>query len=298
MKHHFGDCLDRNDDYWTIVPNISRYSYELKAEIADKELVKVATVGKNDYSWRQLSDFPNLEELTLNNPSHEQVAFAGELKDLKRLRLSYHRPKSIEFIAGMSSLEEVVFEYVSGFSDLSPIRHLKNLKSLHFENLRKVSDFSGLSGIGSLRYLHIDGTLDWNQPVDNFDFLSDLESLEVFSLGFISSKSEYPSLLSLLNLKNLKKIKIGLSTLSSREYAFLEVAFPNVFCCAHGGGAWKPCTELGAEIVFLGKRAGLVKKASPKAQERCEAFENSYEKMKAEAALLLQSVRSPGSRNA
>ena len=56
--------------------------------------------------------------------------------------------------------------------------HLKNQKSVHFENLRRVSDFGGLAGIESLRYIYINGTFDWIQPVDNFDFLSEIRLYE------------------------------------------------------------------------------------------------------------------------
>ncbi|WP_295152734.1 hypothetical protein [uncultured Campylobacter sp.] len=68
-------------------------------------------------------------------------------------------------------------EYVSGFCDLSPLRELKSLRSAHFENLRRASDFSGLSGMASLRYLCINGTLDWDQPIVDFEFLKGLCSL-------------------------------------------------------------------------------------------------------------------------
>ena len=79
-------------------------------------------------------------------------------------------------------MRELVLEYVSGFYDLSPLKELKSLKSAHFENLRRVSDFSGLSGIASLRYLGINGTLDWDQPIKDFEFLRDLGALEALKL--------------------------------------------------------------------------------------------------------------------
>ena len=29
MRHHFGDLLDRDGGYWTIIPNRERYAYRI-----------------------------------------------------------------------------------------------------------------------------------------------------------------------------------------------------------------------------------------------------------------------------
>jgi hypothetical protein len=146
--------------------------------------------------------------------------------------VTFFRAKDIEFVGNLYNLEEVILEYVSGFSDLSPLQKLTKLKFFHFENLRRVSNFDGLKGINSLRYLHIDGTLDWNQPIENFSFLVELPNIEVFSLRFVTSKTEFPTFLPVLNSKKLRKIKIGRSTFKTNEYAFLQVALPQVEGCS------------------------------------------------------------------
>lgn len=165
MKHHFSDSLDREGDYWTVVPNQERYAYRIGDTPVGSEQIKIATIGSADESWRNVFTFPALEELTLHEPSHEQLLAISELSILKRLRITHARPKAIDFISSLPDLEELVLEYVSGFSDLAPLRSLTKLRSLHLENLRRVHDFSGLSGISSLKYLSIDGTLDWKQPI-------------------------------------------------------------------------------------------------------------------------------------
>jgi len=221
MKHHFGDLLDRTGDYWTIVPNRERYAYAADDIIKDKDPVRILTISKSHENWRQVFDCPNLEELTLHEPSREQVEGIQKIIQLKRLRLTFFRAKDIGFIGSLSNLEEVVFEYVSGFSDLSPFQGLPKIKSLHLENLRRVSNFDGLRGLTSLRYLKIDGTLDWKQPIDNFNFLEGLPDLEILAFGFVINKTEFPAFLPILKLEKLKKIRIGMATFHTKEYAFL-----------------------------------------------------------------------------
>ncbi|MFA6087796.1 hypothetical protein [Mucilaginibacter sp.] len=287
MKHHFGDFLDRTDSYWTIVPNRERYAYAADIDITDKEAVKILTIYKGHVNWEQVFDCPNIEELTLHDPSKEQVEKIQQLKSLKRLRVTFFRAKDIEFVGDLYNLEEVILEYVSGFSDLSPLQKLTKLKSLHLENLRRVSNFDGLKGINSLRYLHIDGTLDWNQPIEDFTFLAGLPNIEVFSLGFITSKAEFPAFLPALNSKKLKKIKIGRTTFKTNEYAFLQVALPQVEGCS-----WDLCWDYHDNFEFLGKRAGFVKKSSPNAKARCDEFVELYTKMKNESEELIKNSRS------
>jgi len=279
MKHHFADFLDRTDDYWTIIPNRERYAYSADKEIKDKSFVKILTISKQDKYWRQVFECPNIEELTLHEASKEQIGEIGKLTQLKRLRITHLRTSDIEFIGYFTDLEELILEYVSGFSDLSPLQKLKNIKSLHFENLRRVSNFDGLKGLESLRYLHIDGTLDWNQPIENFNFLEGLPNLEVFSLGFIINKTPFPAFLEIMKLKNLKRIKVGMATLNTEEYAFLETALPNTICGTFGP-KWELCWAYNGNYEFLGKRAGRVKINSPVAKEKCGEFVLKYEEMK------------------
>lgn len=282
MKHHFGDFLDRTGNYWTTIPNSERFAFIADFEIVNKEDVKILTISKtqDENHWKQIFDCPNLEEITLHDPSKEQVQAIRILTNIKRLRVTFFRATDIEFIGDLHNLEEVILEYVSGFSDLTPLSKLKKLKSIHFENLRRVSNFDGLRGLKSLRYMHIDGTLDWNQPIENFEFLKGLPNLEVFSLGFIINKSEYPALLPILHLDNLKKIKIGLSRFPTREYAFIQVAKPKI-----EGSSWDKylCWETGNSIEFLGKGAGLINKNNSKVKERCQEFISNFEQMKIEA---------------
>ncbi|HTI92776.1 MAG TPA: hypothetical protein VL727_19400 [Puia sp.] len=278
MKHHFADLLDRSDDYWTIVPNRERYAYSAMDKLAEKDLVKILTISKHDENWKQAFDCPNLEELTLNDPSKEQLAAIHTFRAIKRMRVSYLRTPTIDFIAHCPNVEELVMEYVSGFSDLAPLQELKQLKSLHLENLRRVSSFDGLRGIESLRYLFIGGTLDWNQPIADFNFFASLPNLEAFQFMFVFNQSPFPAFLPLLYLKKLKKIHVGRGYFKTPEYAFLKAAFPHIEGCD-----WELCWKHSGKLEFLGKRAGFVKENTPNTEKRCAEFKEIFEEMTREA---------------
>ena len=285
MKHHFGDFLDRTGDYWTTIPNRERFAFIADFEIANKDEVKILTLSKHQEKehWEQIFECQNLEELTLHDPSKEQVQAIRKLTKLKRIRVTFFRANDIEFLGNLINVEEIILEYVSGFSDLTPLIKLTKLKSLHFENLRGVSNFDGLIGLNSLRYIHIDGTLDWNQPIENFEFLKGLPNLEVFSLGFVICKTEFPAFLPILHLNKLKKIKIGRTTFKTNEYAFIQVALPTVEGCS-----WDLCWDYQDNFEFLGKRAGFVKKNNPLANDRCDEFIRTYEEMKRESETIIK----------
>lgn len=287
MKHHFGDLLDREGDYWTVVPNRERYAYRIGDVSAGSKQITIATIGSEVESWRRIFTFPALEELTLHEPSHEQLLALSELSILKRLRITHARPKEIDFISSLLNLEELVFEYVSGFSDLAPLRSLPKLKALHLENLRRVQSFSGLSGINSLRYLRIDGTLDWKQPIDDFEFLRGLPQLEVLSLGQIINKSTYPATLPILTLKKLKRLRLTWNMLPTQEYALLEAGLPGI-----EGANWGPYTcfaySEGVEwFEFTGKGAGRAKCGHVDSECKCAEFARKYELMKKDAEGLI-----------
>lgn len=291
MKHHFGDFLDRTADYWTTIPNKERYAFVANFKIPNKDKVKILTIGKHQDKelWEQIFDCPNLEELTLHDPSKEQVQAIRKVTNLKRLRVTFFRAADIEFIGDLFNLEELILEYVSGFTDLTPLLKLTKLKSLLCENLRRVSNFDGLKGLKSLRYLQIDGTLDWSQPIDNFDFLEGIENLEVLALGFISNKSEYPALLPILKLKKLKKFMAGMSTLPTKEFAFIEVALPGIYCCNFSNERLeKYFINKEKWVYFLGKGTRSINVNEAKSKEKIKLFEKKYDEYKMEAEEIIK----------
>jgi hypothetical protein len=324
MRHHFGDLLDRDGDYWATIPNRERHAYRIGDIPAGSKEVTIVTIGKDDANWSRALTLPNLEELTLHEPTVEQLGAIGELHLLKRLRITHAHPRTIEFIHSLVGLEELVLEYVSGFSDLSPLQCLKRLRAIHLENLRQVANFGGMSGIDSLKYLAIYGTLDWKQPIADFEFLRGLPSLEVLDFWEVTTKKVYPAMLPALGLKNLKKLRLPGSYLPVQEYALLEEGLKDV-----EGATWKPykthaerrieldpCdirARLPVEVIraeypevivnyegkrfiedpaslwfeFTGKGERPVKCGTAKSEARCREYAMRYEEMKQAAKVLI-----------
>ncbi len=253
--------------------------------------MKIITIGKDDVNWRIIFDLPKLEELTLQNPSKQQLLSIEKINHLKRLRITHARPKDIDFISSLENLEEVVFEYVSFFSDLSPLIELKKLKSLHLENLRSVHDFSGLEGLENLRYLYISGTVDWDQPIDDFNFLNGLPNLEILNFGFVRNNSDFPAFLPIINLDKIKRIGIGRATFQTKEYAFLESAFSSKQCGYMDGDSWNLCTEYNGSFEFLGRGAGKISCKNKEAKSRCSEFTQQYEEMKKQSKIIIDRHR-------
>jgi hypothetical protein len=328
MRHHFGDMLHREGGHWTVIPNRERYAYRIRDVPEGSPEITIVTIGKDDENWRRIFTLPNLEELTLHEPSPEQLQSVGDLHSVKRLRITHARPKSLDFISSMTAIEELVLEYVSGFNDLAPLQCLKHLRALHLENLRRVSNFGGLAGVSSLRYLAIYGTLDWKQPIDDFEFLRGLPQLEVLAFWQMISRAPYPAMMPALSLRRLKTLRLPGSYLATEEYALLEEGLGGI-----GGAAWGAYDKIthswleladddirahlpdevihsnhpevtirhdGSRFVgdpasewfeFTGKSAGRVKCDSTTAVKRCREQAERYASLKVQARALIRSAR-------
>lgn len=120
-------------------------------------------------------------------------------------------------------------------------------------------------------------------------FLEGIENLEVLSLGFITNKTEFPALLPVLKLTKLKKIKTSLSTFSTKEFAFLEVALPNTFLCDFSNNKLKSYVITSRDyIYFLGKGTRSIYSKDEKAQDKIKLFEKKYNNYKSEAVSVIK----------
>ncbi|VXB72027.1 conserved hypothetical protein [Luteimonas sp. 9C] len=324
MRHHFGDFLDREGNYWTVIPNRERYAYRIGDVPAGSPEITIVTIGKADEKWSRVQTLPNLDELTLHEPTVEQLDGVSRLRNLKRLRITHARPKNLEFVCNLQNLEELVLEYVSGFDDISPVGSLTKLRALHIENLRRVNTFDGLRATKSLKYLAIHGTCDWHQPISDFDFLSGMPQLEVLKLWQVICRAPYPAALPMRHLCNLKKLNLHGSYLAAEEYALIEECLPRT--AGARWGAYRtvatdwiavPANDIRSRLPpetirthhpevlirhdgrreienpdslwheFTGRAAGRVKCSSKAAEAKCNDLVADYEEMRRKARSIL-----------
>ncbi|MCB2085043.1 MAG: leucine-rich repeat domain-containing protein [Sphingomonadaceae bacterium] len=228
MKHHFGDFLDREGDYWHLIPNAKRWAYHHGDLTEAPANTDILTLTRNDKNWRYVTRLEHLRELTLHEPSREQLECVDELTNLRRLRITHAQPKNLNFLTNLNDLQELVLEYVSGIEELSAVGNLPKLRSLHLENLRRVKDFSGLQSSGSLRYISVDGTMDWRQPIETMDFLASIRTIEVLRLMAVRLLSPYPVFASLVEAPRLRKVVIAMNAVELKDFAYLHARRPDV----------------------------------------------------------------------
>ncbi len=228
MEHHFSDFLDRTLGHWTFTENRLRWKFQFDDLAEVQSDFRCLTVSKTTKNWRLLSEFSDLEELTLDRPSPQQVEWIQNLPRLKRLRLSFSRVKSLDVLGAMPDLEELILEYTSGIRDLSALATLTNLRSLHLENLRNVSDFSDLKELGTLRALGIRGTFDAAQKIENLNFLSSLKKLEQLSISSSRVFDETGLKEAIQGLGCIKKFSFSADQFELEFFAWLSVVFPDV----------------------------------------------------------------------
>lgn len=247
MKHHFADLLDK--EHFSFVPNRDRWRHRFEDLLDTDEATQILTITKDDKNWERVVDLRHLKELTLHQPSSEQLAMLSELSGLDRLRVSHARPKTLEMMTNLVQLEELVLEYVSGVDDLSPLSTLPSLRSAFFENLRKVKDFSGIAGAKKLRYISIDGTLDWKQPIESLGFVVQLPSLTHLRLNWVRVLDDNFPLSPIAKHTKLKKIDMPSATFLLEDYAWLEAKRPDI-----EGVVEKPFSTFGGERRELNAR--------------------------------------------
>lgn len=225
VKQNWSDALLRDHGHWDIVPNGERHRYAV-ADVASVRDARILTVTRETQNWHLLPRMPFLEELTLHKPTPEQIAQVSQLWRLRRLRITHARPASLEPLARLSRVRELVLEYVSGVDDLSPIARMEGLRSLHLELLRRVRDFSPLGQARNLRYLSISGGVDFIQPIDGFDFLPRLQNLDVLRMSFVRVPRDGMGPAAGHMPKGLKHLGLDPNALPLHDFARLSATLP------------------------------------------------------------------------
>ena len=229
MRHHWADFLDNESGHFHLAENIQRTQHDYPDLAEVNQTTPALMVTDKTRNWALLPQFTALEELTLHEPTTAQFATLRQLPWLKRLRVSFFGPANLEPMRGLLALEELVFEYVSKFEDLSPLAALPNLRAVHLENLRRVHDFSGLRG-ANIRTLSIFGTPDWSQPIDSLDFLQMLPCLDRFRAYMIRFDGDFPVFAGLAK-SNVNYFDIAPYAATLQDFAWLVAKRPDLREC-------------------------------------------------------------------
>lgn len=145
-----------------------------------------------------------LKELLLVSIKNTDCSFISSLPNLKNLRISSTRMKSLTGVEPLDKLEALKLNYCPDLIDISSINKLKKLSSLHIEKCKNLNNFSFLknndsindlflSNADSLEFIptmkHIKSLKFWDLKDGNLNFLLKSPSLE--RVDFYPQKKHY-----------------------------------------------------------------------------------------------------------
>lgn len=106
----------------------------------------------------ELGNLPLLQELSLFTCPVRSLDSLGSLNHLRSLRLANLRKlEGNDFLAQLGTLRWLQVQQCTGFNDLSPLAHLRDLEELFLESVGKVNSLRPLFGLKRLRKFHLYG---------------------------------------------------------------------------------------------------------------------------------------------
>ncbi|MDE7290116.1 MAG: hypothetical protein K2N71_11550 [Oscillospiraceae bacterium] len=166
-----------------------------------------------------LASCTSIEYLDISSVDYSIFSAIPNMKKLKKIRFGeYSSPDGLDELAGLNSLEELIFEDHSTV-DLKGASKLKKLKRITIIK-SDIKNASEINGCPSLKYLSIEGG-----KYDVFD-VEDIENntrLEVFNLQ-IWNLMHYKSF---KTMTSLKKLNIVSRSLNDEQIKDLKEAMPN-----------------------------------------------------------------------
>ena len=164
-----------------------------------RKLKKLKWLDLYAVSCEDLSPVGELTELKVLNLYMTKAAnynFLNKLKTLEDLSATFCKIKSLNFLAGASSLKYVSFHNSTEITDWSGIKDAKSLDSLTLEDTR----FTDLSLIKDLKLKRLNLS---DCKIKDFTVLKSLKTLEELSV----ENTEIESLTTIAELPNLKRLE-------------------------------------------------------------------------------------------
>ncbi len=209
--------------------------------------------------WFKPADFP-AEEITdalfatnVNQKSLEEICTRSRAASLRFKGMTAH---DLAPIGHLNSLEALDITWAHKFTDVSPLRNLRRLKSLTISDNKRWHDLSQLEGI-TVSELDLSGGM-WNtNRYETLEPIATMPNLELLALNNV--KTDQGGLRPLAECKKLKRLQVTYG-FSTEDYAFLSVKLPNTMCDAFApfvkreafGG--KDCLVVGYRKPFLSSK--------------------------------------------
>lgn len=190
--------------------NVSNDSEQLLKFIYLKDLnvhdLKDPYVLQNMTELRKLRIFDSGCVITKN------TSYLQNLTNLENLELLQTGTKDLSFLKHLTKMKRIMFYNEDLFSDLTPLKNLKNLKVLIFSGLgtsySDLNDISPLSGLNSLEKLDISYT-----NVTDISPLYGLSSLEQISIENLEDKLDADTTIRVLKSMNkLERVMVDTDT--------------------------------------------------------------------------------------
>jgi hypothetical protein len=156
-----------------------------------------------------------------------QELFDGVCKviSLEGLAIKWSNIKTLDNISSLSNLKYLRIGSSAKIESIEPLTTLDRLEVLYTENFKKISDFSPIAKLTNLKFLSIEGGMYTKQPVDSFDFVSNLSDLLFFSAA--ATKMKHRDIKPFLKLKNLVTLNWGYD-MKSDEIEMLKSTLPKL----------------------------------------------------------------------
>ncbi|MCG8388562.1 MAG: hypothetical protein MJA30_23630 [Cytophagales bacterium] len=177
---------------WNVVSEISfdfLYTYDQLQFLAVQTMfspidfdqlrqIEHLSITWNKKMIKNLSSLENLKTLGIVDYDELDLLPISELINIKRLRISTGKCKSLKGIENLKALEVLSLGAFRSLNELKGVQNLQNLKFLEMDMCPKVTDYSPLSGLENLKVLEL---LDC-KGLSSISFVSDLTKLEQLTL--------------------------------------------------------------------------------------------------------------------
>jgi len=202
--------------YKTLVVLAEREPHDLSAELRRFSCTRLSIHGTPD-NLAALSDYPDIEDVSLQSCDVSNLNALQGLSRLRRLRVAFGQLSSLDLNFCSSTLEFLALSRLRRLKDLSTLPLMPKLEHLVINHIHSFvpPDF-GL--FPNLRQLSI-----WNTDWQSLSWLVHLPDLETLHISQIKVKdADWKAILSLARLRRLHGMQSVFRSAASKEFIRLR----------------------------------------------------------------------------